>query len=285
MQYNTEPQPNKKRVVIVTAVMAIIVIALLITVIVTAVNKTNQKKVASDTNSGEISLDTSSDTKSQSSTNKSDATSSKDASSSNAAPVANDKSSTSSASTSTSNSSSTSTSSSSNSSIPATSTTSEVPKTGAAEFLPVALLAGLATTCATSYAVAKCHIVGRDREITLNVLLGENRLTGGNAADDGDGDILRAGHLETVIQDLDRTCLRGVTADVAVLLQRVEVRMDGRRGAQMHGLAYLADRRRITLPQDLALQIIQNLTLFVGNVSVAHVRPPVPVENICSIRL
>ena len=117
------------------------------------------------------------------------------------------------------------------------------------------------------------NILGRNREIALDVLLREDRLPGGNAAHYRKRGCLRAEHLEIVITDLNGTRLRRIPLNISVLLERLQMRMNGRGRLQINRPADLADRRRITPVKDFLLDVIQDFLLFLGNTSLRHVCP------------
>lgn len=72
--------------------------------------------------------------------------------------------------------------------------------------------------------------IGGNGEVVLNILLREDRLSGSYIADDREADHLGTYHLEAVVADLNGTGLGGVSADIAVLLQCLQMRMNGRGG-------------------------------------------------------
>ena len=74
------------------------------------------------------------------------------------------------------------------------------------------------------------YYIGGNREVVLNVLFGQNRLPGSNITDHGEAEHLGTHHLEAVVADLNGTGLGGVSADIAVLLQCLQMRMNGRGG-------------------------------------------------------
>ena len=72
--------------------------------------------------------------------------------------------------------------------------------------------------------------IGGNGEVVLNILLREDRLSGGYIADDREANHLGTYHLEAVVADLNGTGLGGVSADIAVLLLCLQMRMNGRGG-------------------------------------------------------
>ena len=118
--------------------------------------------------------------------------------------------------------------------------------------------------------LAARHILCRYREIALNVLFGENRLSCGNAADNGKRGCLGAKHLEIVVTNLDCTRLRRISSNVPALLESGQMRMYRRGGLQMNRFTNLTNRRRIALLHNLIFDIFQNLCLLIGNGSLGH---------------
>ena len=107
-------------------------------------------------------------------------------------------------------------------------------------------------------------------EIVLHILDGQNGLSGSHPAHDGNIHHLPAGQIKIVVHDLDGTGLCGIPADVAVLLQRLQMRMYRGGGLEIYRLTDLADCRGKSPVQDLVLYIIQNLLLFFADFSVCH---------------
>ena len=70
-------------------------------------------------------------------------------------------------------------------------------------------------------------------EVGIDVLLGQDGLTGSNSSYHGDRDHLGAYHLEAVVTDLNRPGLCGISADIAVLFQSLQMGMDGRSGTEI----------------------------------------------------
>ena len=66
-----------------------------------------------------------------------------------------------------------------------------------------------------------------DREVVLNVLLCQDRLSGSYVSDDRKRSHFRPDHLETVVADLDRAGLGRVSSNIAVSLERVQMRVHG----------------------------------------------------------
>src|SRR5690606_10125525 len=96
--------------------------------------------------------------------------------------------------------------------------------------------------------------------MVLNGLLGQDRLAGCDTADHGHGD--GAFELRVApIEHLNGPGLRGIPADVPLLLQPGHVAVNGGTGAEADGLANLPHRRRVTLGADLILDELQDLTL------------------------
>ena len=60
--------------------------------------------------------------------------------------------------------------------------------------------------------------IGGNWEVVLNILLGQDGLSGSNITDHGQADHLSTYHLEAVIADLNGTGLSRVSADITVLL-------------------------------------------------------------------
>ena len=118
--------------------------------------------------------------------------------------------------------------------------------------------------------LAARYVLCRYREIALNVLFGENRLSCGNAADNGKRGCLGAQHLEIVITNLDCTRLRRISSNVPALLESGQMRMYRRGGLQMNRFTNLTNRRRIALLHNLIFDIFQNLCLLIGNGSLGH---------------
>ena len=106
------------------------------------------------------------------------------------------------------------------------------------------------------------NILCRNRIILLNILLCKNRLSGRNVADYRNADHLRANHLKTVITDLNSTRLRRVTTDISILLQGLEMRVNGRGRLQIHCLTDLANGGRVAPFQNFIFNIVQNLLLL-----------------------
>lgn len=134
MEYQTQNQPDKKRVIIVTAVMAAIVLILLVAVVIAAVSK-KKNNLTSDNINGSVNITrNTTNTTNVSVTNPSknatviadDTDKEKDASKENPAPVANDT-------TETKNT----TKSQESETLPAT---------GPEDYLPLILLLGVTTT-------------------------------------------------------------------------------------------------------------------------------------------
>ena len=98
--------------------------------------------------------------------------------------------------------------------------------------------------------------IGGNREVVLNILLREDWLSGSYIADDREADHLSTYHLEAVVADLNGTGLGRVSADVAVLLQSLQMGMHGRSGLQIHRLTDLTDGRGIASLQNLIFNII-----------------------------
>ena len=130
-------QSNKKRVIIISAVCALIVLGLLIAVISVAVQK-NNAKTANTNVSGEIALDSTADSNANGKPEKS----SSDPKSENLPPVSNSQDS---GSTQSAPAVSGSVTPSSNSSNDTFETSSELPATGPTDLLPLVLLAGMTT--------------------------------------------------------------------------------------------------------------------------------------------
>ena len=65
--------------------------------------------------------------------------------------------------------------------------------------------------------------LGGNREIAHDVFLGKDRKSRRNISDFGDRGHLCAYDLKTVVADLDRAGLSGITPDIAVLLQCCEM--------------------------------------------------------------
>ena len=102
------------------------------------------------------------------------------------------------------------------------------------------------------------HKFHRNRKIGLYVFHSQNRLASGHLPDDGNIDDLPAGQIEIVVYNLNSPGLRRIPADIAVLLQRLQVRVNGRSRLQIHGFADIADRRGIALINDLGFYIFKN---------------------------
>ena len=111
------------------------------------------------------------------------------------------------------------------------------------------------------------HVLGRDRKIINDMFGSEDRLSCGNSTYDGHVHHLAVGQPERVVDDLNAAGLRRVPADIAVLLQRLKVRVHRGCGAKINGRADVAHRRRISLLEDLILNVIQYLFLFFRNLS------------------
>ena len=135
-------EPSKKRVIIVTAAMAIIVLGLLVAVIAVAVNKNAKKPVSETAVSGEVAVDS---LASPSNQNNNSSESNKKPEEENLAPVSNEQGSSSTSSESVSSG----TTSSDSLAVPGYADPTNLPATGATDFLgflPLALLAGMTTT-------------------------------------------------------------------------------------------------------------------------------------------
>lgn len=138
LQSSAEIQPNKKRIIVVTAIMAIIVMGLLIAAIVAASNKA--KKPASS----EVAIDA---TASQSTNQNTE----KDASSENLAPVSNSES----GSAQSDDLPAVKGGNSETSAGPVAQTTTELPATGPESLLPSILGAGALVTSAGYYLASR----------------------------------------------------------------------------------------------------------------------------------
>ena len=72
--------------------------------------------------------------------------------------------------------------------------------------------------------------ISRDREVALDILFRKDRLSCRHLPDHRQRNHLRAHHLEIVITDLNRAGFRRIPSDIAVLLKRLQVRVDRRGG-------------------------------------------------------
>ena len=118
------------------------------------------------------------------------------------------------------------------------------------------------------------YIFRGNREITLYIFLCEQGLAGSDVSDHRKGSHISPDNLKAVVTDLDRARFGGITPDIAVLLQRFQVRVDGRSGLEVHLFADLADRRRISLLKDLLLDILEDLHLLRTVSSSGHAGHP-----------
>ena len=67
------------------------------------------------------------------------------------------------------------------------------------------------------------HIFRRHREIVLHILHSQQRHTGSHRTEQRHVDHLAAHRIEIIINDLDSPGLRGISADLTVLLQRLQM--------------------------------------------------------------
>jgi len=77
------------------------------------------------------------------------------------------------------------------------------------------------------------NVLCGNREVGIDVLLGQDGLAGSDSSYHGERDHLGADHLEAVVTDLDRPGLCGIPADIAVLFQSLQMGMDGRSGTEI----------------------------------------------------
>jgi hypothetical protein len=114
--------------------------------------------------------------------------------------------------------------------------------------------------------VAVANEVGRHRVDLLDVLLSEDRCTGGDATQqrNGPGGAALGGEAGLgVEQDLDRTRLGRIDPEVALALEGLHVAVDGGRRCQAHRLADLAHRGGIATLGDHRGDVFQGLALAV----------------------
>lgn len=71
------------------------------------------------------------------------------------------------------------------------------------------------------------NVLRRYWEIALNVLLCKDGLTGRNLPDNRERCRVGANHIKSIVADLNSTGLGGIAADIAILLQRLQMRMNG----------------------------------------------------------
>ena len=103
-----------------------------------------------------------------------------------------------------------------------------------------------------------------------DILLREKRIPCGNPAYNRDVGYFSSCEIEGIIHNFDGAGLRGVFSDISVLLQGFKVGMNGRRGAEMDGLADFTDRGRKSAGENLVFDIVKNFFLFVGDFSFCH---------------
>lgn len=119
-------------------------------------------------------------------------------------------------------------------------------------------------------AISVWHIFCRDREISFNMLLRQNRLTGCNSTYHRNINDLTAGQIKTVIHDLDSSWFRRVSADISVLLQCLQMRMDRRCGLQVNRFTDIPHCRRISFAQYFRFNKIKYLLLLGSDLSICH---------------
>src|SRR5207244_7137786 len=107
-----------------------------------------------------------------------------------------------------------------------------------------------------------------EREDVFHVLLGEERLAGGDPTQDRHVDDAFGRLARPVFEDLDRPGLAGIPMDEPLFLKGGEMAVDRRTAREPKRRPYLADRRRIApllhvrhhVGQDLTLALRQSLT-------------------------
>ena len=106
------------------------------------------------------------------------------------------------------------------------------------------------------------HEFCRNREISLDILYCEDRLSRCYSTNKRYIDNLSAGKIEIIVDDLDRSGLGCIPADISVLLKGFQMRMHRRCGFQMNCFTNFSYGRREASVQDFVFDIIQNLLLF-----------------------
>src|SRR5581483_118740 len=113
--------------------------------------------------------------------------------------------------------------------------------------------------------VAVLGELGREEEVVFDVLLRQDRRTGGHVADDGHRDGVAALVVDLgVAHELDGAGLGRIALDQAAALELVEVVVDGRAGAQADGLADLTDARGVVPDLGDVADVVEDLCLPVG---------------------
>ena len=111
--------------------------------------------------------------------------------------------------------------------------------------------------------------------MVLDVLLGEDRSSGGHVPDQWDGNrvsaLLVVGGL---LDELDGARLAGITSDQPTALQLVQVVVDGRARGEPHGFPDLPDAGRIAPHPRHLSDVVQDLGLAVGQLLFAQVLLP-----------
>ena len=113
----------------------------------------------------------------------------------------------------------------------------------------------------------------RQREVVLDVLLGQDREARRDLADDRQRDDLFRRDFVLVLEDLEGAGLAGIAPQVALLLQRGEVAVDRGAAGQAEGLPNLTNAGRIPVRVAVALDEGEDL-LLTPSESLAHDAPP-----------
>src|SRR5579859_221739 len=106
---------------------------------------------------------------------------------------------------------------------------------------------------------------GREEDVLLDVLLGQDGGAGGDVADDRHRDGVAALLVELLVLDqLHGARLAGVAADEASALQLIQVVVHGRARAEAHGLADFTHARRVVPDLGDVADVVEDLCLPVG---------------------
>ena len=120
-----------------------------------------------------------------------------------------------------------------------------------------------------------CDLGGKGEGV-LDVLLGEDGHACGNPAYQGKRyrtavrrllDLCKAYGTTVLIEQLERTGLRGVAFDEAARFEGAQVRMDRGGGGEPHGGRHLAHARRITLLLLVRTNVVVDLLLALRNLA------------------
>src|SRR5438128_12498534 len=129
----------------------------------------------------------------------------------------------------------------------------------------------------------RAHKVYGQGEIVFDVLLGKNRLPGGDLSDDRNGHPFPGWNLVFVAEYLQRARLAGVPSQITLLTQGRQVAVDRGTAGQPQSLPDLAHRRRVPVGLRVPLHERQDLALAAGQTSAQDWNPHAEPEGLCKV--